>query len=98
MSMRLQLIKSACAHAQSLSVVSDSCDPMNYSPPVSSVHGVFQAGILEWLPFPLPGDLPDPGIEPVSLVSPALAGGFFTTSATCEAPKEGCLPALFLPL
>ncbi|ELR62335.1 hypothetical protein M91_01857, partial [Bos mutus] len=34
------------------------------------------------LPFPTPGDLPDPGIEPVSLVSPALASGFFTTSAT----------------
>ena len=32
------------------------------------------------LPFPLPGDLPDPGIELVSLMSPALAGGFFTTS------------------
>ena len=34
------------------------------------------------LPFPPPGDLPDPGIKPVSLVSPALAGGFFTTSIT----------------
>ena len=31
------------------------------------------------LPFPSPGDLPDPGTEPASLVSPALAGGFFTT-------------------
>ena len=30
------------------------------------------------LPFPPPGDLPDPGIEPESPVSPALAGGFFT--------------------
>ena len=37
------------------------------------------------LPFPPPGDLPNPGIEPVSLASPALAGGFFTTSATGEA-------------
>ena len=37
------------------------------------------------LPFPSPGDLPDSGIEPVSLTSPALAGGFFTTSATWEA-------------
>ena len=37
-------------------------------------------------PFPLPGDLPDPGIEPMSLMSPALAGGFFTTSATWKAP------------
>ena len=34
------------------------------------------------LPFPSPGDLRDPGIEPVSLTSPALADGFFTTSAT----------------
>ena len=32
------------------------------------------------LPFHLPGDLPDPGIQPVSLLSPALAGGFFTLS------------------
>jgi len=31
------------------------------------------------LPFPPLGDLPDPGIKPTSLVSPALAGGFFTT-------------------
>ena len=30
------------------------------------------------LPFPSPGDLPDPGIEPASLASPAMAGGFFT--------------------
>ena len=34
------------------------------------------------LPRPPPGDLPDPGIEPSSLLSPASAGGFFTTSAT----------------
>ena len=32
------------------------------------------------LPFPSPGDLPDPGVEPTSPVSPALAGGFFTLS------------------
>ena len=36
------------------------------------------------LPFLTPGDLPDPGIEPMSLVSPALAGGFFTTRAAWE--------------
>ena len=38
------------------------------------------------LPFPILGDLSDPGIEHTSL-SPALAGGFFTTSATWEVPK-----------
>ena len=36
------------------------------------------------LPFPYPGDLPDPGIEPVSLTYPALAGGFFITSTSWE--------------
>ncbi|ELR60422.1 hypothetical protein M91_18989, partial [Bos mutus] len=34
------------------------------------------------VPFPTPGDLPNPGIEPASLRSPALADGFFTTSPT----------------
>ena len=37
------------------------------------------------LPFPSPGDLPHPGIEPVSFMSPALACGFFTSSTTWEA-------------
>ena len=49
------------------------------------------------LPFPLLGDLPDPGIEPEALTSPVLAGGFFTTSATWEAgapcrPLNGRVP------
>ena len=42
--------------------------------------------ILEWVPWRPPGDLPDPGIEPTSLKSPALAGRFFTTSTTQETP------------
>ena len=42
------------------------------------------------LPCPPPGDFPDPGIESASLVSPALADGFFTTSATRKA-QENCL-------
>ena len=50
--------------------------------PDSSVHGILQARILEWVSIPPPGDLPDPGTEPAFLMSPALAGGFFTTSAT----------------
>ena len=37
-----------------------------------------------WLPLPTPGDLPYPGIKLISLVSPALAGGFFTTITTWE--------------
>ena len=49
------------------------------------------------LPFPIPGDLPNPGIKPTSLASPALAGGFFTTSTTWEAlnlPYDPEIPLL----
>ena len=41
-------------------------------------------------PCPPPGDLPDSGIKPASLLSPALAGRFFTTSTTWEAPSQLC--------
>ena len=42
------------------------CDPMDCSPPGSSIHGIFQARYWSGLPFPSPGDLPDLGIEPGS--------------------------------
>ena len=42
----------------------DSCDPMNCSLPGSSVDGILQAEYQSGLPFPSPGDLPDPGIKP----------------------------------
>ena len=38
------------------------CNPMDCCPLGSSVHRILQARILEWLPFPPPGDLPNPGI------------------------------------
>ena len=44
------------------------------------------------LPCPPPGDLLDPGIEPVSLKSPALAGRFFSPSATWEAQDKSTTP------
>ena len=46
--------------------MSDSCDPMDYSLPSSPVHGVLQARYWSGLPFPPPGDLSRPGIEPRS--------------------------------
>ena len=55
------------------------------SPPEFSAHGIPRQEYWSFLPYPTPGDLPDPGIESTSLASPALAGGFFTTSATWEA-------------
>ena len=47
---------------------------MDCSPPGSSAHGILQARILEWVAMPSPGNLPDPGIKPLSLRSPTLAG------------------------
>ena len=42
------------------------CDPMDCSPPGSSVHGILQTGILEWAAISFSRDLSDPGIEPRS--------------------------------
>ena len=53
--------------------------------PGFSIHGVFQARYWSQLLCPPPGNLPDPGIEPRSLMSPALAGGFFTANAIWKA-------------
>ena len=52
-----------------LSCVRLCVTPMDHSPPGSSVHGTLQATILEWVAIPPPGDLPDPGIKPASLIS-----------------------------
>ena len=65
--------------AKSLQLCPTLCDPMNHSLPGSCGHGIFQARNWSGSSFPTPGDLPSPGIEPASPVSPALAGGFFTT-------------------
>ena len=46
------------------------------------------------LPFPSPGDLPGPGMEPEFLTSPALAAGYFTTSTTWEEPYS-MMPSSF---
>ena len=70
----------ACLSAKSLLLCSTLCDPMDHSPPVSSVHEVLQARILEWVAR----DLPDPRIELLFLVSPELTGGFVSTSTTWE--------------
>ena len=57
---------------------------MDYSLPGSSVHGILQARILEWVSMVSSGDLPNPGIEPESLYVSCIAGRFFTTSTTWE--------------
>ena len=70
-----------CVCTQSLSrSVAQSCptlcDPMDCSLLGSSVHGICEARILEWVAISFSRNLPHPGIKPLF---PALAGGFFTT-------------------
>ena len=60
------------------------------SQPGSYVHGIFQARILEWISMPPSQDLANSRIKPVSLTCPALASGFFITSATWGSPKSAC--------
>ena len=74
-------------HVKSLQPCLTLCCLMDCCPPGSSVHGISRKGHWSGLLCPPPGDLPDPGIEPISLMSPALAGGLFTTSTTWESPS-----------
>ena len=60
-------------------VMSDLCDLMDCGLPGSSVHGIFQARYWSGLPFPSPGDLPNPGIEAMSPVSTALQANSLST-------------------
>ena len=69
-----------CMHAKLLRLYLTLCNPMNCILPGSSVHGILQTRIWKWVAISSSrGDLPDPGIEPASFMSPALAGRFFTT-------------------
>ena len=72
-----------CMHACSVaSVVSDSATPWTVARQAPLSMGLSRQEYWSGLPRPPPGDLRNPGIEPVSLTSPAVAGGFFTTGAT----------------
>ena len=68
------------------------CDPMDCSLPGSSIHGLFQARILEWIAISFSRDLPDPGIEPRS---PALPSD---SSYTCTYISNLCCASWFQPV
>ena len=76
----------ACIHvnAKLLQLCPTLCDPMDHSFQGSSVSGILQARILEWTAAPSPGESSRPSVEPASIMFLALAGGFFTTSATWD--------------
>ena len=67
-------------HAQSVSLVQLFATPGTVAHQAALSLGFSRQEYWSGLPFPTPRDLPSPGIEPVSLASPALAGGFFTTA------------------
>ena len=75
-----------CVPTQLLQSCPTLCNPVDchHQAPLS-IHGFSRQEYSSGLPCPPPGDLPEPGIEPTSLLSPALAGGFFTSSTTWEA-------------
>ena len=66
------------------SLISNSLWPHGSSLPGFSVRGILQARILEWVAISYSKGLPNPEIKPASVVPPALAGGFFTTSTTWD--------------
>ena len=67
--------KILCVHVQSLQSCPILCDPMDYSPPGSPVHGILQARILEWVASPFSRGLSPPRYQ--TSIS-CTAGGFFT--------------------
>ena len=72
--------------AKSLQLCPTLCELMDCSPPGSSLYGILQARTLEWVAKPLLG------MDNASLMSPALAGRFFTTGITWEALYTGYIP------
>ena len=73
--------------AKSLQSYPILCDPIDTVPlQAPPSMGFSRQEYWSGLPGPPPEDLPDSGIELTSLMSPALEGGFFTTSTTWEAP------------
>ena len=69
------------------SVVSDSAAPQLAACQIPLSTGFPRQEYWSRLSLPTSGDPPDPGIKPTSLVSPALAGGFLTTTSTWKAPE-----------
>ena len=74
-----------CVHALSHFSCLTLCDSMDCSLQASLSWGFSRQEYWSRLPCPRPEDLPDPGTEPASLISPASTGRFFTSSATWEA-------------
>ena len=78
-----------CSYAQSCPTL---CNPMDCSPPGSSLCGIFQVRIVEWVAIAFSRGSSQPRTEPECLASSALAVGFFTTRATWKGPINQLYP------
>ena len=76
--MRQPIKMRACVYAQSCQTL---CDWWTIAFQAALSMGFSRQEYWHGLPFPSPGALPNPGVEPASLTSPTVTGGFFTTSA-----------------
>ena len=82
-------------HAQSLQSRPTLCDPVDCSPQDSSVHGILEARILEWVVMPFSRGSSRPRVQThISCVS-CIAGWFFTCWATGEATCEVLAPSIY---
>ena len=92
-----QKFKMRVPSAQSCPIL---CNLMDCSPPSSFVHGIFQVRLLEYVAFPPPGDLPNPGIELESPVSLTLQADSLPTEPSIKSSLEHTpfhfFPSIFL--
>ena len=82
------VIQPACLHAKLLQLYLTFCTLWTITHQAPLSMGFPRQEYWSGLPFPSPGNLSDPGIESASVMSPTMAGRFFTTSTTWEAPIQ----------
>ena len=93
--MRTRVLTCVCVHACALSSVRLCETPWTVASQAPLSMGFSRQEYWSGWPFPPPGDLPDPGTEPTSPVSPSLAGGFFTLHCSQNPPLNLASPAPF---
>ena len=84
------IVNRLCMRAQSLQSCPTLCDPVDCSPPGSSIHGILQARILEWIAFSFSKGSSQPGDWTLVSCISCIADGFFTTEPPRKLPNWLC--------
>ena len=92
-----------CIHTKLLQLCRTFCNPIDYSLPDSSVHGILQARTLEWVAMPPPWDLPDPEIDSLLLSHQGSPEGediiiLIVNTCYCTAETNTTLQSNYLPI